>query len=402
MTPTKVELLLPDNDVVHPEFSIVVPAMNEELSIGPFLEWCHQGIRKAGIQCEILIVDSSGDRTPQIALAHGARVLRTPKRGLGRAYIDAIPYIRSKYVIMGDADCTYDFRELDAFVAKFREGYEYIMGSRVKGVIEKGSMPALNRYFGKPLTNFMLNRAFKSNFSDIHCGMRGVTRDALIRMNLRSQSWEYASELVIKSVQLSLRTTEVPINFLKETPGRQSHMVREGWLTPWRAGWVNVRAMCLYGVDFLLYRPGVVLTVVGLALVLPAAFGPISIGPISLSTYWMLAGMSLAVAGVQALYLTIIARVLYDYNDVYAASWLRRLSYNKTAMTSGGAFLLGCGLTYPLVRDYVSLGYRLPAVPKDEYHLAIVGLLLVLVAFITFTCTVLLHALAAIVGRGRR
>ena len=112
-------------------------------------------------------------------------MLETPKRGLGRAYIDALPFIRGKYVLMGDGDCTYDFRELAPFVEKFRAGSEFVMGSRFSGSIEPGSMPALHRYLGTPVTTWILNVIFASRFSDIHCGMRGITQDAFARMDLR-------------------------------------------------------------------------------------------------------------------------------------------------------------------------------------------------------------------------
>src|ERR671915_1991421 len=147
---SEITLLVPEADVDEPELSIVIPALNEELTVGEFVEWCKQGLEKASIEGEIVIVDSSDDSTAEIALAHGARVLKTPRRGLGRAYIDAIPYIRGQYVLMGDADCTYDFRELAPFVERFHEGYEYVMGSRWRGSIEPGSMPALHRYLGTP------------------------------------------------------------------------------------------------------------------------------------------------------------------------------------------------------------------------------------------------------------
>src|SRR5207247_4117486 len=124
----------------NPELSIVIPALDEELTIGQFVDWCKEGIFAAGIRAEILIIDSSKDRTAEIAVAHGARVLKTAKRGLGRAYIDAIPHIRGRFVIMGDADCTYDFRELNGFIEKIRAGYEFIMGSRFAGTIEDGAM----------------------------------------------------------------------------------------------------------------------------------------------------------------------------------------------------------------------------------------------------------------------
>src|SRR2546428_7362699 len=182
--PADVELFVPKDDVADPELSIVIPALNEELTIGRFVDWCRQGLREANVHGEIIIVDSSSDRTAEIALSRGARVLKTPKRGLGRAYIDALPFVRGRYILMGDADCTYDFRLLAPFVDRFREGYEFVMGSRWRGTIEPGSMPALHRYLGTPVTTWILNRVFGSRFSDIHCGMRGITRDALVRMDL--------------------------------------------------------------------------------------------------------------------------------------------------------------------------------------------------------------------------
>src|SRR5207247_7838296 len=128
---------------------------------------------QAGVSGEVLIVDSSQDRTAELALARGARVLKTPRRGLGRAYIDALPFVRGRYMLMGDADCTYDFRALAPFVERFRERYEFVMGSRWRGTIEPGSMPRLHQYFGTPVTTWILNRLYSSRFSDIHCGMRG-------------------------------------------------------------------------------------------------------------------------------------------------------------------------------------------------------------------------------------
>ncbi|HVR19728.1 MAG TPA: glycosyltransferase family 2 protein, partial [Polyangiaceae bacterium] len=239
----ELRLLVPANDVEEPEFSIVIPALNEKLTIEDFVAWCHEGMKKAGVVGEILIVDSGTDDTAELALNGGARVLKTPKRGLGRAYLDALPFARGKYMLMGDCDCTYDFREIAPFVEKFRSGAEFVMGSRFRGYIEPGSMPPLHRYLGTPVTTWILNTIFSSHFSDIHCGMRGITKDALVRMDLRSQSWEYASEMVLKSVHMHLVTEEVPIRFLKDREGRLSHHKRSGWFSPWHAAWINLRAM---------------------------------------------------------------------------------------------------------------------------------------------------------------
>jgi glycosyltransferase involved in cell wall biosynthesis len=149
-----VRLLVPAADVSDPEVTILVPALDEERTIGQFIDWCHAGISGCGTCVEIVIVDSSNDRTAQIALAKGARVLRTPRRGLGRAYIDAVPYLRGRFVIMGDADCTYDFRIIKPYLDAYRAGAEFVMGSRFMGTIAPGAMPGLHRYFGTPLTTY--------------------------------------------------------------------------------------------------------------------------------------------------------------------------------------------------------------------------------------------------------
>src|SRR2546421_1017076 len=270
----ELRLLVPSDDIPDPEISIVIPALNEERTIGDFVDWCKQGLATVGLAGEVLIVDSSTDRTSDIAVAHGARVLRVPRRGLGRAYIDALPYIRGRFVLMGDADCTYDFRNLAPFVERFHQGYEFVMGSRWKGSIEPGSMPALHRWVGTPVTTWILNVVYSSHFSDIHCGMRGLTKDALLRMDLQSQSWEYASEMVLKSVHMKLRTAEVPVRFLKDREGRLSHHKRAGWFSPFQAAWINLRATFVYGAEFFTYRPGLAILALGLLLTLPLAYGP--------------------------------------------------------------------------------------------------------------------------------
>ena len=157
------------------------------------------------------------------------------------------------------------------------------MGSRWKGSIEPGSMPGLHQYFGTPFTTWILNRVYGSKFSDIHCGMRGITKDALERMDISSQSWEYASEMVLKSVHMGLRTAEVPVRFLKDREGRLSHHKRSGWFSPFQAAWINLRAMFVYGSDFFLLKPGAILAVLGLLLTLPLSFSDVDLGPFGLS-----------------------------------------------------------------------------------------------------------------------
>jgi glycosyltransferase involved in cell wall biosynthesis len=389
---SEINMLKPADDERNPEISFVVPAMNERITIAMFVDWCKQGLAAAGIRGEILIVDSSTDDTPDIALQRGARVLRTPKRGLGRAYIDAIPYIRGKYVLMGDADCTYDFREIRGFVEKLRAGCEFVMGSRFKGYIEPEAMPRLHRYFGTPLTTQILNFLYSTKFSDIHCGMRGMTLEGLKRIELESQSWEYASEMVLKSVCLGLKTAEVPVRFLKDQAGRLSHMKRGGWLEPWRAGWINLRAMLLYGADFFLIRPGGLALIVGALLSILPMFGPVQIGPVSLSLYWMLLGVTLSAIGLQSFCLGCIVQVIYQYAPEKQARRLRLFSYNRAMIVSGLMVLSGMGLGAPLILEYFHRGLRLPETADTRSHMAVAGLMLVLCGFIIFSSTLVIHA----------
>jgi glycosyltransferase involved in cell wall biosynthesis len=394
----ELQLLVPEDDVADPEFSIVVPALNEALTIGDFIDWCKEGLAKAGMRGEILIVDSSTDATSTIAVSKGARVLRTPKRGLGRAYIDSLPFIRGTYVIMGDCDCTYDFRELEPFATKFRQGVEFIMGSRFRGYIEPGAMPPLHRYLGTPVTTWILNVIFTSHFSDIHCGMRGMTRAALERMGLRSQSWEYASEMVLKSVHMKLKTDEVPIRFLADREGRLSHHKRSGWFSPWAAAWINLRAMFVYGAAFFLYRPGLVLATLGFALTLPLSFGPLTVGPIVFSFHWMLFGLTLATLGLQCIYMGVLAQIFFDYSGDISKRWFARFPYTRTVGIAAGLFLVGLALGVALIAFYVRHAFALSEDTSVNY-LGVTGLLLMIAGFTTFTFTLLLHSTAVAVWR---
>ncbi len=393
-----VRLRVPTTDVADPEVTILIPALDEERTIGRFIDWCHEGISGAGADVEILIVDSSTDRTGEIALAKGARVLETPRRGLGRAYIDAIAHVRGRFVIMGDADCTYDFRNIKPYVDAYRAGAELVMGSRFKGKIAPGAMPGLHRYFGTPLTTFILNVMFGSKFTDIHCGMRGLTRDALTRMDLRSQGWEYASEMVLKSVHMRLDTVEVPIDFLASPQGRQSHMKRRGWREPWRAGWMNLRAMLTYGVDFFLLKPGVALLALGLMFLIPLSLGPFAAGPLHFSLNTMLLAMAMATLGLSMVFSGLIAGVLFDYSDTLQARVERVLPFNRTFIGCLLAALGGVLAMLPLVRSYVAHDFTLPD-GSIETHWAIMGLWLVSAAFQTFIFAAMVRALGVVLPK---
>jgi glycosyltransferase involved in cell wall biosynthesis len=392
-------LLRPINDVDSPYVSIVIPAVNERLPIVDFVKWCHEGLEAAGVIGEILIVDSSDDGTAELAQRAGARVLLTPKRGLGRAYIDAIPYIRAPFIIMGDADCTYDFRKIAPFIEAFRAGHEYVMGSRWLGSIEKGAMPKLHQYFGTPFTTWILNRVYDANFTDIHCGMRGITKDALLRMGLASQSWEYASEMVLKSVRMELDTVEVPVDFYKDREGRLSHHKRSGWLSPFKAAWINLRAMFIYKAEFFALKPGLALFFLGLLLTLPLSIGPVQIGHVTFNLYWMLLGVALSLAGLNIFFLGCLAQIFCDYSGAARRKWRRLFDYTGATIASLSIFAVGFGLCLALFITYANRDFTLPAPTSTIDHLGVIGVLLASIGFSLFCFTLVVQATAVRYGR---
>ena len=393
-----IEHLTPENvSLADVELSIVVPALNEEITVGEFIEWCKEGLTRAGVSGQILIVDSSTDNTARIVLEHGGEVLRTPKRGLGRAYIDAIPYIRGKWIVMGDADLTYDFRELSPFVEEFRKGAEFVMGSRFRGSIEKGAMPALHRYFGTPFTTWILNRIYGSKYSDIHCGMRGLTRSALAKIDLKSQSWEYASEMVLKAARLGLVTAEVPVKFYKDREGRVSHHRRMGWLSPWIAGWLNLKVMLVYTPDSFLLKPGLLLMAIGLLLSLGLAGGQVMIGNIGFGLYWMLFGVTCTTLGYSSVQIGVLARVMHGLRPLFVRRIQDFVTYNRGMLVAAIAVAMGTMLLGTLVYAYFSHGLRLQAIS----HSAILGLLLIILGFQTFCFTLLMEMAQRVTARFR-
>lgn len=310
------------------EVSILVPTMNEEVTVGAFVDMCIEGFERAGVVGEVVLVDSSSDRTALIAREKGAIIVNCRERGIGRAYQAGIRHVRGKYVIMGDADCTYDFREIRPFLEALRAGYEFVMGTRVKGQVEKGSRPALHRYFGAPLTNFAFNRVLGAQFSDIHCGMRAMTREALIGINLTANGWEYASQMIIKSIRAELKSVEVPINFLKEPEGRQGKL-QANRLEPWKAGWRTLHTVFSNRPAFFLLRPGFGVMSLGVLASLLLASGIRRVGSINFSGYSQSSVAFITLLGGAAFGLGVVADSL-DSPNRQSANWRNIFTFNRT------------------------------------------------------------------------
>jgi hypothetical protein len=212
-------------------------------------------------------------------------------------------------------------------------------------------------------------------------------------MRLQSQSWEYASEMVLKSVHMRLRTAEVPVHFFKDREGRLSHHKRAGWLSPFQAAWINVRAMFVYGAEFFTFRPGLAILAFGLLLTFPLALGPVTVGPIHFSLHWMLLGLSLTVVGLQSFYVGCLAQVLHDYTGAARKRWLRVFPYTSTVVLSLATGLAGLVMALILVVEYVQSGLLLSPASRVAY-IGVLGLVLLISSFLTFTFVLLLHAVA--------
>jgi glycosyltransferase involved in cell wall biosynthesis len=245
--------------MADPVLSIIIPCLNEMKTLPQVLEVANEAVKKCGIESEIIVADNgSTDSSQEIARELGARVIDVPLRGYGSALFGGIENARGKYIIMGDADDTYDFSEINRIVEKLEQGYELVMGTRLRGSIEAGAMPTLHQYLGTPVLTFLINRFFGTNITDCNCGMRGFTREAFERMELHSAGMEFASEMIIKAGLLKMRICEVPVSLRVDRRGRPPH------LKTWQDGWRHLRFILAYAADQVMLIPGIILIIAGL------------------------------------------------------------------------------------------------------------------------------------------
>ena len=314
-------------------------------------------------------------------------MLRTPRRGLGQAYLDAIPFIRGKFIVMGDCDLTYDFRNINYFIDSYKSGNEYVMGSRFKGSIEEGAMPPLHRYFGTPLTTWILNRIYHTKYSDIHCGMRGLTKEGLNRIQLTSTGWEYASEMVLKATRVGLKIDEVPVVFYKDRDGRLSHHRRAGFWSPWIAGWINLKVMLVYSPDSFLIKPGIIFFTAGMLISLISLAGDITIGHIGFNIYMALLGLSSTVLGYALFQTGIFARNIHGLRNGVENIILSNVSYDRGMIFSGALVFIGLILDFQFLIQYINNNFIISQLSRT----AIFGLLLIILGVQTFSFTLLLE-----------
>lgn len=242
-----------------PQVSLIIPTRNEKETICECVQMAQQVFKEKGLSGEILVADSSTDETAMIAESCGAKVIKPAKLGYGNAYLAGISQAEGQYIVFMDGDLTYDPRAIADLVSILQRGnYDLVMGSRLKGKILPGAMPALHRYIGNPVLTCILNSLFSSRISDTHCGLRAIRRDALNRLNLRSGGMEFASEMLIEAVCKDLRIAEVPITYSPRRGVSKLHSITDGWR--------HLRFMMLYRPAPFLLIPGLLVLIFGLAL----------------------------------------------------------------------------------------------------------------------------------------
>lgn len=283
------------------KYSFVLPCRNEENAIAYCIERIKNSMESLDINdYEIIVSDSSTDNSPVIARKLGAKVIKHDKEGYGRAYLEGFKAAKGKYIICGDADGSYDFAEITRFVNYLEEGYDFVIGNRFEGKIEKKAMSWSHRYIGNPILSGALRLFFKAKVHDAHCGMRAITKESLEKLNLRTTGMEFASEMIIKAVRNNLRIKEVPIDYYKRK-GKSK-------LRSFADGWRHLRFMLLYSPLFLFFIPGLIFFLIGIISMAWVYFGPPEILGIKIYYHPMFLSALFIIMGYQLIIFALFAK----------------------------------------------------------------------------------------------
>ena len=331
------------------EVSILMPCLNEAETIAGCVREALAALAAAGVKGEVLVADNgSSDESPALARAAGARVVEVPGRGYGNALAGGIAAARGRYVLMGDADGSYDFGELPRFLGALRGGADLAMGCRLPaggGRILPGAMPWKHRWIGNPLLTFLGRLFFTAPIHDFHCGLRAFRREALLGLGLQCPGMEYASEMVVRATFARLVVTEVPVTLRPDGRSRPPH------LRSWRDGWRHLRFMLLFSPRWLYLMPGLALAGLSLALFLRLMLGPWTVGGVTFDVNSLILASAGLVAGVQTVLLGMLAKAsAVQLGIVPPSPPLSRLQQLRPVELG-----IGCGLALMLL----GLGYLL-------------------------------------------
>jgi len=288
----------------HLKLSIVMPCLNEAETVAICVSKAGKFLKTHNINGEIIVADNgSSDGSQNLANEAGASVIHVTEKGYGNALIGGIEASKGDYVIMGDADDSYDFSKLCTFVDALDAGYDLVMGNRFKGGIQPNAMPFLHRYLGNPILSWLGRLFFKNDIGDFHCGLRGFRKEAILSLDLQTTGMEFASEMVVKASLFGLKITEVPTILYPDGRSRPPH------LRTWSDGWRHLRFLLLYSPRWLFYYPGILLMMIGLAISAWLLPGPRKIGNLELDINTLMYAAFLSTLGLQAVIFSLLTKV---------------------------------------------------------------------------------------------
>ncbi len=336
------------------EVSVVMPCLNEAGSVGICVEKALRALAAMNVAGEVVVVDNgSTDGSPEIAEQAGARVVHESRRGYGSAYLRGFAEARGRYLVMGDSDDSYDFLDIARFIAPLRAGKDLVMGTRLGGKILPGAMPWTHRWIGNPILSGMLKILFRTRISDSHCGMRSFTREAYERMHLRTTGMEFASELVVNALREELAIEEIPITYHPRIGESKLNGVRDAWR--------HVRFMLMFSPSYLFQLPGLLLILLGGALVAWLAGGPRELFGRTWDFHVLLFGALALILGTNLVLFDVIAKT-FSMGAGFArpGQWLAKLphwfSLEKGLIVGSLLFLVGLGTEIRIVAAWWATG----------------------------------------------
>lgn len=360
------------------ELTILMPCLNEAETLAVCIGKAKKYLEESGVNGEILIADNgSTDGSQQIAVDNGARVVNVPEKGYGAALIGGCNGALGKYVIMGDADDSYDFLHLEPFVEKLREGYDLVMGNRFKGGIEPGAMPPLHRYLGNPVLSFIARLFFPCKIGDYHCGLRGYNRESILKLGLVTTGMEYASEMVVKSTLNHLKIAEVPTTLKKDGRSHAPH------LRSWSDGWRHLKFLLMHSPNWLFMYPGLILFFLGLVLTVILTFGNIHIGSVGLGVHTLMYSAAAMMVGFNLVMFSLFVRSYASVTGFIPTEsrldrWLEDISTEKGVVIGLLLFFTGIIITIIAFCIWGNTGFG-GLSPENMMRITIPAMLLIVV-----------------------
>ncbi len=344
------------------ELSIILPCLDEEKVLGLCLDKIKKVIEANRIEAEIIVVDNGSiDNSCNIAQEKRVRLIHEEKIGYGSAYLKGFEAAKGKYIFLSDSDGTYDFNEITKFVNELKKGYDFVIGNRFKGKIEKRAMPWANRYIGNPALSGVLRLFFKIKIGDAHCGMRAITKEALKKLHLKTAGMEFASEMIVMAAKNRLKIKEVPINYYKRL-GRSK-------LQPLADGWRHLRFMLLYSPLFLFFLPGAILFLLGIGLMFWLYFGPPEIFGIKIYFHPMFFASLSVITGYQLMGFALFAKtysITHLNDDPVFDKFYKYATIDKASVFGILMILLGSIIYLMICVKWVKTGFGLLTEVKNS------------------------------------